>query len=176
MPSYLMALHHVCEAFVIVIRYIRDWVIKQRGCRLMLLAKSMTGEELLQMEIDTGASLSIISVETRRKVFPAEPSVPSSQRSASQSTTHPWLWPNSPCVLIHIDFAGQFQGRMFLIMVDAHCKWPEVVEMTRQPQVVETIFMPQILVNTQLYFSNKKRVLELHIKSQKHLNGKKNCS
>ena len=37
---------HVCEAFVIVIHYIdRDWVIQQRVCRLMLLAKSITGEE-----------------------------------------------------------------------------------------------------------------------------------
>ena len=42
---------HVCEAFVIVIRYIRDWVIKQRVCRLTLLAKSMTGEEVARQLI-----------------------------------------------------------------------------------------------------------------------------
>jgi len=37
---------HVCEAMVIVVRYITDdWVIKRCVCRL-LLAKSMTGEEL----------------------------------------------------------------------------------------------------------------------------------
>ncbi len=29
-----------------------------------------------------------------------------------------------------MDFAGPFQGRMFFIVVDAHSKWPEVVEMT----------------------------------------------
>ena len=44
---------------------------------------------------------------------------------------HPWLWPDSPWIRIHIDFAGLFQGRMFLIVVDAHSKWPEVVEMTK---------------------------------------------
>ena len=43
---------------------------------------------------------------------------------------HPWLWPNSPWTRIHMDFAGPFQGRMFFIVVDAHSKWPEVVEMT----------------------------------------------
>ena len=37
---------HVCEAFVIVLRYVDDWVIKQKVCRLMLLAKSITGEEV----------------------------------------------------------------------------------------------------------------------------------
>ena len=44
---------------------------------------------------------------------------------------HPWLWPDSPWIRIHIDFAGPFQGRMFLIVVDAHSNWPEVVEMTK---------------------------------------------
>ena len=43
---------HVCEAFVIVLRYIdNDWVIKQRVCRLMLLAKSITGEEVARQLI-----------------------------------------------------------------------------------------------------------------------------
>ena len=37
---------HVCEAFVIVIQYIKDWVIQQKVCRLMLLAKAVTGEEV----------------------------------------------------------------------------------------------------------------------------------
>ena len=36
----------MCEAFVIVLRYVDDWVIKQKVCRLMLLAKSITGEEV----------------------------------------------------------------------------------------------------------------------------------
>lgn len=32
------------------------------------------------------------------------------------------------CV-IHIDFAGPFLGRTFMVVVDAHSKWPEVIEM-----------------------------------------------
>ena len=43
---------HVCEALVIVVRYISDsWEIQQRVCRLMLLAKSVTGEELARQII-----------------------------------------------------------------------------------------------------------------------------
>ena len=39
---------------------------------------------------------------------------------------HPWSWPSKPWTRIHVDFAGPFQGKMFLIVVDAHSKWPEV--------------------------------------------------
>ena len=43
---------HVCEAMVIVVRYVTDdWLINQRVCRLMLLAKSMTGEEVARQII-----------------------------------------------------------------------------------------------------------------------------
>ena len=42
----------------------------------------------------------------------------------------PWNWPSRPWQRIHIDFAGPcFGGRMFLIGVDAHSKWPEVIVM-----------------------------------------------
>ena len=43
---------HVCEAFVIVLRYLADdWEVKQCVGRLKLLAKSMTGEEVAQQII-----------------------------------------------------------------------------------------------------------------------------
>lgn len=35
---------HVCEAFIILLRYIDYWVIKQKVCQLMFLAKSLTEE------------------------------------------------------------------------------------------------------------------------------------
>ena len=38
---------HVCEAMVIVLRFINNnWKIQQRVVRMMLLAKSLTGEEV----------------------------------------------------------------------------------------------------------------------------------
>ena len=39
---------------------------------------------------------------------------------------HPWVWPSNPWQRIHIDFAT-YEGNQYLIMVDAHSKWPEVV-------------------------------------------------
>ena len=42
---------------------------------------------------------------------------------------HPWLWPTKPWQRLHADFAGPFQGRMYLLVCDAHSKWPEIIEM-----------------------------------------------
>ena len=43
---------------------------------------------------------------------------------------HPWIWPSKPWQRVHLDFAGPFQGVMFLVCVDAYSKWPEVRVMT----------------------------------------------
>ena len=42
---------------------------------------------------------------------------------------HPWEFPEGPWRRIHVNFAGPFQGKSFLIVVDAYSKWPEVVAM-----------------------------------------------
>ena len=39
---------------------------------------------------------------------------------------HPWEWPKHPWEHIHINFAGPFMGKMFLLVVDAHSRWMEV--------------------------------------------------
>lgn len=39
---------------------------------------------------------------------------------------HPWSWPTAPWKRVHIDLAGPFRQRMFLVVVDAHSRWPEV--------------------------------------------------
>ena len=41
----------------------------------------------------------------------------------------PWVWPSKPWQRIHIDFAGLLKGKMYLIVVDAYSKWPEVTVM-----------------------------------------------
>ena len=40
---------------------------------------------------------------------------------------NPWKWPSRPWARLHLDFAGPFQGKLFLIMIDAHSKWIEAV-------------------------------------------------
>ena len=53
------------------------------------------------------------------------------QNNPSKVSLHPWEWPSSPWQRIHIDFAGPFLNQNFLIMVDAHSKWPEVFPMKK---------------------------------------------
>ncbi|XP_025758532.1 uncharacterized protein K02A2.6-like [Oreochromis niloticus] len=48
------------------------------------------------------------------------------QKEPGLAPLHPWLWPSCPWERIHVDFAGPFEGHMYLVVVDAHSKWPEV--------------------------------------------------
>ena len=41
-----------------------------------------------------------------------------------------WTWPSGPWKRLHIDFAGPYLGKMFLVIVDAHSKYLDVVPMT----------------------------------------------
>ncbi|XP_062389467.1 uncharacterized protein K02A2.6 [Sardina pilchardus] len=69
---------------------------------------------------------------------------------------HPWDWPGDPWHRLHIDFAGPVENHMFLVVVDAHSKWPEVVVMKntsaeRTIEELRSIFsrfgLPQQLVS-----------------------------
>ncbi|XP_039747900.1 uncharacterized protein K02A2.6-like [Pararge aegeria] len=42
-------------------------------------------------------------------------------------SSHEWIVPSRPWSRIHIDFAGPFMNKTFLIVVDAFSKWPEVL-------------------------------------------------
>ncbi|KAL7842622.1 hypothetical protein SRHO_G00243110 [Serrasalmus rhombeus] len=48
------------------------------------------------------------------------------QKDPGLAPLHPWMWPSSPWERIHVDFAGPFEGHMYLVVVDAHSKWPEI--------------------------------------------------
>ncbi|XP_062620772.1 uncharacterized protein K02A2.6-like [Saccostrea cucullata] len=54
---------------------------------------------------------------------------------------HPWEWPSRPWERIHIDFAGPFLNSMFLVIVDAYSKWPEVIPMktTTSSQTIDVL-------------------------------------
>ena len=47
------------------------------------------------------------------------------QSSPPLAPLHPWKWPTRPWARLHLDFAGPFQGKNILIIVDAHSKWIE---------------------------------------------------
>ena len=42
----------------------------------------------------------------------------------------PWEWATAQWQRLHIDYAGPFQNSMFLVVVDTHSKWPEVIPMS----------------------------------------------
>ena len=48
------------------------------------------------------------------------------KRAPPVAPLHPWVWPSKPWQRVHLDFAGPFQGSMFLVGVDVYSKWPEV--------------------------------------------------
>ena len=52
------------------------------------------------------------------------------QKAPETAPLHPWIWPGKPWVRVHLDFAGPFLGKSFLIAVDAYSKWPEIIEMS----------------------------------------------
>ena len=73
-----------------------------------------------------------------------------------KAENHHWQPCTAPWERIHIDFAGPFQNSMFLIVIDAYSKWPEVVPMqsttsTKTIERLSEIFgrngLPKVLVS-----------------------------
>ena len=51
----------------------------------------------------------------------------SAAKQPPKATLHSWPPATKPWERIHIDYAGPYLGRHFLIVVDAHSKYPEVI-------------------------------------------------
>ena len=41
----------------------------------------------------------------------------------AEDNLHPWDWPEKPWSRLHLDYAGPLQGKMFLVIINAHSKW-----------------------------------------------------
>lgn len=52
------------------------------------------------------------------------------RRTPPEAPLHPWEWPATPWSRIHMDYAGPFMGKMFLVIIDAHSKWMDVHPMS----------------------------------------------
>ncbi|UYV71831.1 K02A2.6-like [Cordylochernes scorpioides] len=66
-----------------------------------------------------------------------------------------WTWPEKPWHRLHMDLAGPFMGKMFLVIIDAHTKWLEIFilkEITSRTiiyhlrQVFARFGLPELLV------------------------------
>lgn len=60
------------------------------------------------------------------------------QTSAPKLSHNAWAWPDRAWTRVHIDFA-QIRDEHYLIMVDAHSKWPEVIYMRKNTTAEKTI-------------------------------------
>jgi transposase InsO family protein len=52
------------------------------------------------------------------------------RKPPAEAPLHPWEWPDTPWDRIHIDFAGPFLGKNFLVIIDSHSKWIDCHIMT----------------------------------------------
>ena len=50
-------------------------------------------------------------------------------RDPTRVPLHQWELPLRPWQRVHIDYAGHFKGKMWLLLIDAFSKWPEIHEM-----------------------------------------------
>lgn len=51
----------------------------------------------------------------------------SNRRDPIRAPIHPWEYPSRPWARLHIDHAGPFLGKLFLIVTDAYSKWIDVL-------------------------------------------------
>jgi hypothetical protein len=74
----------------------------------------------------------------------------------TSTSLHPWEWPGKPWFRIHIDFAGPMDGKMILVIVDAHSKYIDAHVMssstsaatiTRLRQTFATHGLPSTIVS-----------------------------
>jgi hypothetical protein len=69
-----------------------------------------------------------IDAEIEQMARRCEPCVAQSNDEA-RVPLHSWEYPRRPWQRLHLDYAGPFLGKMWLIVVDAHSDWPEVIPM-----------------------------------------------
>ena len=51
------------------------------------------------------------------------------QNMPSKAPIHPWENTKNPWIRVHLDFAGPYLGKMFLILADSYSKWLDVIPM-----------------------------------------------
>ena len=49
-----------------------------------------------------------------------------SRKDPPVAPLHTWSWPEKPWTRVHIDYAGPMEGKMFLVIMDAHSKWTDI--------------------------------------------------
>lgn len=123
----------------------RDELTIEQGC-LMWGARAVIPQKYRSKVLDElhGGHLGVVKMKALARAHVWWPNIDRDIEGACQSCTgcqlmkqdpkltpvHPWEYPEGPWRRVHLDFAGPFEGKTFLIMVDAYTKWPEVSVMT----------------------------------------------
>ena len=84
----------------------------------MVRMKALARSFIWWPSIDQDIEDKVRSCHTCTKVANTPPTAP----------LHPWAWPTRPWQRVHVDFA-EYKGHQFLVMIDAHSKWPEIFPM-----------------------------------------------
>ncbi|XP_013385929.1 uncharacterized protein K02A2.6-like [Lingula anatina] len=96
-----------------------------------------------------------IDTEVERKVRDCDSCQVNSQLPPS-APLQPWEWPGRPWHRIHIDYMGPFEGRMILVIVDAHSKFVDAhvvhsattsVTLTKLRQTFAMMGIPNTIVS-----------------------------
>ena len=64
------------------------------------------------------------------------------RKNSPETPLTPWPSPERAWMRLHADFLGQYFGDMFLLVIDAHSKWVEVVNFknkTKAGRVIEVL-------------------------------------
>ena len=78
------------------------------------------------------------------------------QKLPAHIPLHPWEWPRHPWARLHVNYAGPYMGKIFLVLIDAPSKWMDVHTVPSATShstisVLRTIFashgLPEILVS-----------------------------
>lgn len=78
-------------------------------CRMKALARSVMWWPKMDAELEHQVKTCTPCQENRQK--------------PAQAPLHPWEFPRRPWTRLHIDFAGPFLGKMWLVIVDTYSKW-----------------------------------------------------
>ena len=68
-------------------------------------------------------------------------------KNPAKSPLQNWDWPLEPWKRIHVDFAGPFMNKMFLIVIDAHSKWLDVKTMSTITAIDTIVELKEIFAN-----------------------------
>lgn len=50
-------------------------------------------------------------------------------KKPAKTVLTPWPWPDQAWSRVHTDFLGPLFGKMYMVIIDAYTKWPEVIDM-----------------------------------------------